>query len=300
MPACRRSPEGAGKRQGELPAKAIGRSKKAGCLHNPAHEKPPHLSRAVQAQQDARLGDMYSIQSKLKVTAGAALSHRASSDDGREIELLHYGFDKPDIDEIRGHPDKVLEAMDEFGRTKRYMMNAGRTKGEIVTGIIEDVKPDTMVELGGYVGYSAILFGDCLRRAGGKRYLSLERNPEFAAIANVMAELAGLRDFVRIIVARSDLSLQKLYTTDLKLCEHYGMVSPGTVLVGDNVIFPGNPQYLDPKNQYRNREGDEKPALDFVGNPNLIYESKLIKSFEPTGEPDGVEITRCVGVAEGS
>lgn len=214
------------------------------------------------------------------------------------------------------------------------MMNVGRAKGEIVTGIIEDVKPDTMVELGGYVGYSAILFGDCLRRAGGRRYLSLERNPEFAAIANMMVELAGLRDFVRIIVGRSDLSLQKLYlsgelkhielmfldhykpayTTDLKLCEHYGMVSPGTVLVGDNVIFPGNPQYLEyvrssveqkrkaaeegagkgynfdgicdqSKNQYRKREGDEKPALDFVGNPNLIYESRLIKSFEPTGEP---------------
>ncbi|KAL2219943.1 catechol O-methyltransferase [Thermoascus aurantiacus ATCC 26904] len=224
-------------------------------------------------------------------------------------------------------------------------MNVGRLKGKIVTDLIAEVKPETMVELGGYVGYSAILFGDALRRAGGKRYLSLERNPEFAAVSNMLVDLAGLRDIVRIIVGRSDLSLHKLYTsgelkhielmfldhykpaytTDLKLCEHYGMVSPGTVLAADNVIYPGNPPYLEyvrssveqkrkaanesagkgynfegikerTKNQYRNKEGDEKPALDFVGNPNLVYESKLVNSFEPTGQPDGIEITRCVGV----
>ena len=30
--------------------------------------------------------------------------------------------------------------------------------------------------------------------------------------------------------------------------------------------------------------GDEKPNVESPGNPNLIYESKMIYSWEPTGE----------------
>jgi catechol O-methyltransferase len=143
-------------------------------------------------------------------------------------------------------------------------MNVGNFKGKIVCDLIADLKPETMVELGGYVGYSAIMFGDAARRAGGKRYLSLERNPEFAAVSTMLIDLAGLRDVVRVHVGPSDSSLKRLYdegqleridllfldhykpayTTDLKLCEYYGLITPGSVMAADNVIFPGNPPYL--------------------------------------------------------
>jgi catechol O-methyltransferase len=255
-------------------------------------------------------------------------------DDGREIQLLHFVYGLPNIDEIRGSPQKVLDAIDLFGQTTRYMMNVGTAKGKIVTDLIAEVKPQTMVELGGYVGYSAVMFGDAVRRAGGKRYLSLERNPEFAAVSRSLIDLAGLSDIVKIHVGRSDLSIQRLhasgefpriellfldhykpaYTGDLKLCEHLGMVTPGSVLAADNVIYPGNPVYLEyvrssvekkrqeaaahteanknketqelrAKAQYSKATGDQQPPLDVAGNPNLIYESKQMDSFEPTGQP---------------
>lgn len=213
-------------------------------------------------------------------------------------------------------------------------MNVGDDKGKIVCDLIAEVKPDTMVELGGYVGYSALLFGDAVRKAGGKRYFSLERNPEFAAVIMSLVDLAGLSDVVKVIVGPSAESIKRLhqngtmkyidfmfldhykpaYTTDLKLCEHLRLVSPGTVLAADNVIKPGNPPYLKyvrssvaekrelyeiggasqpddagfkerTKNQYRNREGEEKLSTEIKGNPNLIYESRLVNSFEPTGVP---------------
>lgn len=66
-------------------------------------------------------------------------------DDGREIELLHFIYSKPDIDEIRGSPEKVLAAIDDFGRTKKYLMNVGEDKGRIVCNLIAEVKPQTMV-----------------------------------------------------------------------------------------------------------------------------------------------------------
>lgn len=255
-------------------------------------------------------------------------------DDGREIELLHFVYGKANIDEIRGSPQNVLAAVDDFARTQKYLMNVGEDKGKIVTDLIAKVKPQVMVELGGYVGYSCILFGDAVRKAGGKRYFSLERNPEFAAVIASLVDLAGLSDVVKVIVGSSDVSIKRLnssgelqhidlmfldhykpaYTTDLKLCEELKLVTPGSVLAADNVIKPGNPPYLEYvrstveekkaairigatengvdmrfadriSKQYVKREGEAKLDSERIGNPKLVYESKLINSFEPTGVP---------------
>ncbi|MCJ1403182.1 hypothetical protein MMC11_006405 [Xylographa trunciseda] len=267
---------------------------------------------------------------------------QAFFDDGREIDLLHFVYGHPSIEEIRGSPSKVLQVIDEYGRTKKYLMNVGDDKGKIVTSLIAEVKPKTMVELGGYVGYSALLFGNAVREAGGHRYISLERNTEFAAVIMSLVDLAGLTDVVKVVVGPSAQSIKRLhgngtlkhidlmfldhykpaYTTDLKLCEHLGLVTVGSVLAADNVIKPGNPPYLEyvrssvtekreryergesgtesakfaerTRDQYKKREGEEKLSTEVKGNPNLRYESKIVHSFEPTGVPDGIEITRCV------
>jgi catechol O-methyltransferase len=105
------------------------------------------------------------------------------------------------------------------------------------------------------------------------------------------------------------------YTTDLKLCEELGLVKVGTVLAADNVITPGNPPYLEyvrssvkekreaaektqvegdgvdarfphrTAQQYAKRLGQAKLEHTSKGNPNLVYDSKINHSFEPTGEP---------------
>ena len=243
-------------------------------------------------------------------------------------------YGHPSIADFRGSPIRVLEAIDEYARTRKFLMNVGDDKGRIVTELIAEVKPETMVELGGYVGYSALLFGDAVRRAGGKRYFSLERNPEFAAIIMSLTDLAGLGDVVKVVVGPSAESIKRLhsdgtlehidlmfldhykpaYTSDLKLCEHLGLITPGSVLAADNVIKPGNPPYLDyvrssvvtkrqkyeaddtngtdeaafmdhTKNQYAKRVGKESLSTGIKGNPNLIYQSEMVHSFEPTGVP---------------
>lgn len=185
-----------------------------------------------------------------------------------------------------------------------------------------------------------MLFGDALRKAGGERYFSLERNPEFAAVIMSLVDLAGLSEIVKVIVGSSADSIKRLhatevvrhidlmfldhykpaYTTDLKLCEHLGLVTPGTVLAADNVIKPGNPPYLEYvrssvqqkrkeyesgpangsetttgfgdrwKDQYKKREGEEKLSSEIKGNPNLIYDSQLVNSYEPTGVPVSLRI----------
>ncbi|KAA8570920.1 hypothetical protein MFRU_011g00390 [Monilinia fructicola] len=263
-------------------------------------------------------------------------------DDGREEELVEYVRNHPDRSSIQGSPAKVLQAIDEYGRTKRYLMNVGEDKGLIVTDIIKERKPQIMVELGGYCGYSTILFGSTVRAAGGKKYYSLERSPKFAKVITELVEFAGLDGFIEVIVGPSNEGIQKLhsnglksidmmfldhykpaYTTDLKLCEELNLIKKGTVLAADNVISPGNPPYLEyvrsSVEQKREKLKQERKldtdgfakrsatqygdveALNTAlkGNPNIIYESQLINSFEPTGEPDGVEITRCQGEVAG-
>ena len=65
--------------------------------------------------------------------------------DGREVAVLHYIYGKDNIDEIRGSPERVLEAIDEYGRKKKYLMNVGDDKGKIVCNLIAETKPKTMV-----------------------------------------------------------------------------------------------------------------------------------------------------------
>ncbi|SMQ52487.1 unnamed protein product [Zymoseptoria tritici ST99CH_1A5] len=270
-------------------------------------------------------------------------------DDGREIELLHYIYSRSDVESsLRNNPTAILAAIDEFARTKKYLMNVGEDKGKIVTDLIAEVKPKVMVELGGYIGYSTLLFASTVKNNGGTHYFSLERNPEFGAVIGSLIALAGLSSFVTISIGSSDASLARLhksgdlskidmmfldhykpaYTSDLKLCEELGLVGVGSVLAADNVVKPGNPPYLEyvrssvaekkkkaaqeasedgtdgkapderfadrAAKQYANRVAEEKVGVS-KGRPELVYESRLVESFEPTGEPDGVEITKCVG-----
>lgn len=181
-------------------------------------------------------------------------------------------------------------------------MNVGMNKGEFITSVIAERKPSVMIELGGYVGYSAVLFGDAIRKNGGKQYLSIEKNPEMAAVANQLVELAGLRDYVRVIVGASSEVLkelvterkeidtvelmfidhwQSLYLPDLWLLEELDVLKPGkSCILADNVIMPGAPAYLAWINATPQEKKDILGKSD-VGslkpNPSLVYDTRVQK-----------------------
>ncbi|KAL2830988.1 S-adenosyl-L-methionine-dependent methyltransferase [Aspergillus pseudoustus] len=268
----------------------------------------------------------------------------SNNSEGKEQKLLNYLTTHPDIDSLRNNPKRIVDAIDEYSEARgAHFMTVGDQKGPIVTDLISTHKPEIMIELGCYVGYSAILFGDAVRRAGGKKYYSLELSPEFAAIATTLVELAGLSDFVTILVGRSDVSLNQLhatgaikqipflfidhykpaYTVDLKLAEQLGLIVPNvSIIVADNVIYPGNPPYLEyvrssvEKKREEAKKGpvksyitegfatrtvqsfmgsDSVPEFEILGNPNLVYESVF---RQPEGCRDAIEVTRCVGTQE--
>ena len=113
----------------------------------------------------------------------------------------------------------------------------------------------------------------CEKDASGLRLYSLEMNPEFAAIATQLIAIAGLSDIVRVIVGPAESSLktlvqegelkhldllfldhaEELYMQHFKVVEELGLLKKeGTLVVADNVIRPGAPEYRE---MMRNREG---------------------------------------------
>lgn len=212
-------------------------------------------------------------------------------------------FARSDIKQLRGDPQKVIAAIDEYHDKHNQLMNVGDVKGPTILNIIAERKPSVMFELGGYVGYSAILFGDALKSHGGK-LISIEKNPEMAAVANQLVELAGLRDNVQILVGASDEVLQelvlekkevkeielifidhwqKLYLSDLWLLEELGVLVPGkTMLVADNVIMPGAPDYVE---WVKATPAEKKKLLEKLDvgsrrpNPDLVF-GTVIPEFD--------------------
>lgn len=168
---------------------------------------------------------------------------------------------------MRKSPSKIVEIIDEFAAQQDFLINIGPDKGKIVTGIIAEEKPDVFVELGGYIGYSAILFGDAIRKAGGensgRRFWSLEFDPLFASIAMNLIELAGLSDLVKVVVGDAEDSLKRLrdegqlesidilfldhvedlYLPHFLVCQKLNLLKEGALVVADNVVRPGAPQY---------------------------------------------------------
>lgn len=197
-------------------------------------------------------------------------------------------------------------------------MNVGQQKGTIITEIIATERPSSILEIGGYVGYSAIMFGSAMRKSGvpAPRYVSLEMNPKFASVARALVEIAGLSDFVEILEGPCRESLRRLaagasnqrtslnkwdmlfldhskisYLNDLKLAEELGVVAPGSIVIADDMKRPGNPMYSDyvradtatKVKAYAPFAGCLSDGGISLGNPYLIYETTLLEGLEPTG-----------------
>ena len=262
-------------------------------------------------------------------------------DDGREEEVLEYvqrHFNTSTFNKT----ESVISLIDEYAVKHKYLMNIGAEKGKIVTDLIAEHKPKIMLEFGSYIGYSTILFASTLKAAGGKQYISFEREPKFAKVAKGLVDLAGLDDVVKFVVGPSSQNIvaevgaktlttadmiffdhyKPAYVRDLKICESLGLIKDGTVLAADNVITPGNPTYLEyvrssPEekrgglvvdsreshvsnaqfpdravNQYKSYDEND---VELPGNPDLVYQSRLVPGHEPSGEEDGVEVTICAG-----
>ncbi|KAK4541046.1 hypothetical protein LTR36_008415 [Oleoguttula mirabilis] len=188
--------------------------------------------------------------------------------DGREAKLLAYIKQRSDFSQLQNNPAKILEAMDTFAAEEDFLISIGSDKARIMQDLLAEESPSVVVELGGYLGYSAIMFGDYLQNQRNVKrprahVWSLEFEPDFAAIMREIIAIAGLSDIVTFVTGPANESLRELkssgevekvdflfmdhvedlYEQDLKVCEELGLLKSGACIVADNVVRPGAPAY---------------------------------------------------------
>ncbi|XP_044131513.1 LOW QUALITY PROTEIN: catechol O-methyltransferase-like [Bufo gargarizans] len=163
----------------------------------------------------------------------------------------------------KGDPQSVVDHIDKYCSQKEWAMNVGDEKGLILDKVFRETNPTTVLELGTYCGYSAVRMARLLKQGG--RLLTVESKPEHATIAKQMIEFAGVQDKVEILEGSTETIIPSLktnygvdqvdfvfidhfknfYTSDTKLLEERDLLKKGSVLLADNVMYPGAPDFLE-------------------------------------------------------
>lgn len=240
------------------------------------------------------------------------------------------GLPDDQLKALQGHPEAVLRAIDEYSESHERFMNIGPQKGALIVEKIRALEPEIAIELGGYVGYLAILFGNEILKIPEARYFSFEANEAFAAISRQLVELAGLSSVVEIIVGKGARSLptfsdrlskekgtyvpidfvfidhwKDMYVPDLRVLESLNLIAPGTLIAADNIIRPGAPEYVEyvqASPEWRRDHNQRVPNVSgktFTGRWNLIYDSETVPVKLLSGYEDAIEFTTVVEYLSG-
>ncbi|XP_039263375.2 catechol O-methyltransferase-like [Styela clava] len=185
-----------------------------------------------------------------------------------ESPTAHYHEGPEDVVEYvkekakSGNSDDILRVTDEYGWNVRGIMNVGDVKGKILDEIFQKADPTIVLELGSFIGYSAVRMARLLK-PGGKIY-SIEINPLHAKLTEEMVEFARLSDKVTVFVGPTEEVIptlkskhniehldfvfidhhKPLYKRDLIKLVETGLLRKGSVVVADNMLYPGNPEYM--------------------------------------------------------
>ena len=182
--------------------------------------------------------------------------------DGREEALAQRVL----TDARAGDVDDAIRVVDEFAYGESFLINVGDEKGALLDAAIERAQPRLLLELGTYCGYSALR--TARRMPADAHLVSIEYVDANADIARRILDHAGVGDRVTVVVgsladdgstaaalerehgfAHGTLDFvfidhdKDLYLPDLKRIVERGWLHRGSVVVADNVKFPGAPEY---------------------------------------------------------
>jgi catechol O-methyltransferase len=182
--------------------------------------------------------------------------------DGREQACAEYvlAHARP------GDLDDAIRAIDDFCTTRSVMINIGDEKGELLDKAVERSSPKKLLELGTYCGYSGLRIAGVMPE--GAHLYSIEYSPENAEIARSIWAHAGVDDRLTVIVGtlgdggatiqrlRSEFGFgdgsldfvfvdhdKAVYLPDLERILEQRWLHPGSVVLADNIKFPGAPEY---------------------------------------------------------
>jgi catechol O-methyltransferase len=182
--------------------------------------------------------------------------------DGREAAVGDYVLANAKAGDI----DDAIRMIDEFAYQQKFLINVGDEKGAILDAALRKAAPKLILELGAYIGYSGLRMARVMPE--GARIVSIEFVEANAEITRAIWRHAGIDDRATVVVGTLGdggktvdvlaaehgfgpgsvdfvfLDHDKnAYLPDARLLLDRGWLHPGSVLVADNVKFPGAPAY---------------------------------------------------------
>ncbi len=164
-----------------------------------------------------------------------------------------------------GDVDDALATLDRYACEKSFLVNVGDEKGALLDAAVRRAGPRLALELGTYCGYGALRIA---RAAPGARVISVEMAAANAAVARRIWAHAGVSDRVTCVVGtigdggrtmavlEAEYGLQpgaldflfidhdkNAYLADLTAVCGRNWLHPGSIVMADNVGFPGSPKY---------------------------------------------------------
>ncbi len=181
--------------------------------------------------------------------------------DGREAAVARYVVENARPGDI----DDALATIDRYAYDKSFLVNVGDEKGKLLDAAVRRSNPRLALELGTYCGYGALRIA---RAAPAARVVSVELSAANAEVARRIWTHAGVVDRVTCVVGtigdggRTLNVLQaehgfaggaldfvfvdhdkNAYLSDLLAIVDRGWLHRGSIVVADNVGFPGSPKY---------------------------------------------------------
>lgn len=218
--------------------------------------------------------------------------------DGREAATVDYVLANARAGDI----DDVLATIDKFAYEKSMLINVGDEKGAILDAAVRRAHPKVALELGTYVGYSAMRIA---RAAPQARVFSVEFSAANAANARRIWAHAGVAERVTCVVGTLgdggrtldaltnehgfgsgtvDFGFidhdKKAYLDDLLSILGRGWLHRGSIVVADNVKIPGAPKY---RAYMREQQGTSWKTVEHKTHveyqtlvPDLVLESEYL------------------------
>lgn len=181
--------------------------------------------------------------------------------DGREAAAAEY----VEAHARSGDIGDVLATIDKFAYEKSFLVNVGDEKGKLLDAAVRRADPRLALELGTYCGYGALRIAAA---APAARVVTVELSAANAQVAQRIWTHAGVADRITCVVGTigdGGRTLDRLQTThgfapgtldflfidhdknaylaDLQAIVGRNWLRKGSVVVADNVGFPGAPDY---------------------------------------------------------
>ena len=150
---------------------------------------------------------------------------------------------------ISNDPKAVIQCIDDYVKQSgKFLMNVGPEKGNILKKEILRSKPARVLELGSFIGYSAILMASSIDNES--KLISIDIDSKSIEISKKMVSFAGLDNKIQFIEGSASQVIpilkegfdfvfidhgKKSYLNDLLLLEEYSLLNQNAVVFADNV-----------------------------------------------------------------